>query len=219
MMTRIKPVLLVVALLGLSANAMAVLLQYTSEAAFISALKGPYYFEGFSGLTPESRDPFLDFGPVNGYSYTASAAGDLWITDPTGPTGSTALSTYLPAHTIEIDFTGLAVTAIGGYFYPIDIGEHLSTGAIDLTFSDGSTVSLANANQNTFVGFTSSVALTSLRIDATNGSCTDSADGNCYATVDNLYVGTPEPATLALIGLGAVGIAVRRRRSGARRPS
>ena len=157
---------------------------YTNLADFLAVLNPGYYFDNFAWAgwgVPNA--PSYDFGPVNGYSYTASAVGGIF-----GIPG--AISTNSAGDPMTIVFTGLPVTAVGGDFFCTDFdGIPVSVNTI-VTLADGTSVTLAWPT--VFVGFASTVPITSLIID------TD-ATINAWVTLDNFYVG--ETGVIATEGL------------------
>lgn len=184
---------------------------HTSLGSFLPNIAAGYYFEDFNSLSLFA--PAIAFGPVNGYSFTASGltgVGDYHHG------GESFISTqgYFPgapqSDDLTITFTGAAVTAFG--FNLRENGNDLSqvVGDVTITLSDATVVSLTAATFNDFRGFTSAVAITSFTLHST----TD----DMWPGLDNFYVGAmahpiPLPAAAGLGGLGLLGLpGVRRRR-------
>lgn len=214
MRSKLKPLFIAAALGSACQGAQAALIHYYDLPSFLADIEDGYYLEAFDGLSTGTELPGpLSFGPTNGFGFAASASGDdLFAIDLNG---GKALSTNLDTDTLTITFSGNPVTAIGGFFFPTGGGG--ATQRIALTFSDDSSWSSDAASSTFFVGFTSSIALTSVSITAPNDFCGSSS---CYPTLDDLYVGTaataadaPTPATTALLALGLILIGVRRRPS------
>ncbi len=177
---------------------------YSSLATFLPNLVGPYYLEDFNSLS--NNDLSLDFGPVNGYSFTALAFDGLG--NYSGG-GETFLSTNQPDDTLLVLFTGAPVNVSGFDLRENDITGSPTAGDVHIELTDGTTVDLIGVAFDEFRGFVSAVAIVGFTVD----SYTD----ELYPGIDNLYVGTdgfvvplPSAAGLGLAGLAALG--ARRRR-------
>ena len=192
--------------LGLSVVANATF--YTSEASFKAALYSNYYLEDFNNFSFGSP---LD-GSTNtwaapgafGYGWTASTPTDfLWSNDG-------ALSTNQNQVPLSLTFTGLPVTAFGGLVDDTDISGANQGGTVTLTMSNSDTITV---NDNTFVGWIGTTAVSGLSLTAQNST---SGGGFDWIQLDHAYTGTnlaltPEPASIAVLGLGALGL-IRRRK-------
>jgi hypothetical protein len=180
---------------------------YTDQAGFVGAMGPGYYLEDFSSFTYGSfQGASLNFGPMNGFSYQVASSSDILYSGP----GSMSTNRYTDS--LIITFTGSPVTAVGGIFWPTDFNGNNVVGPVTLTLSNGTVLSLPNADATTFRGFvTDGAALTSITI-ATG------ADGQ-WPTVDHLYVGqaavavVPAPGALGLVvlGVGFLGRRLRRK--------
>jgi|GEM_PF-961185 len=209
--SRLRRAVMLAALTALPSAAQAMLMEYTDQASFLAAIESSYLFDDFDGESGQTST--VTGGPENGYEYSAEAStDDLFFANVTGNADNPALSTFSAGPTIEITFTGAPVTAVGGFFFPTDIGGNVITGTITLDFNGGGSDSLLNPGVSTFSGFTSTVPLAGLSIDTQ--AC---ASTSCYPALDNFYVGAaattsdaPVPATAALLALGVVGIGLRR---------
>jgi hypothetical protein len=146
---------------------------YYSLDAFLDVIQGDYYFDDFSwlGWGTISGDLTYQFGPVNGYSYTASALNGLYSIPG-------AMSTNSAEDPLTLTFDGLPVTAVAGDFYGTDFDGNPMPTVVTVQLDDGTTVGLSYPT--VFVGFTTPVPMVSLTI-----SCGD----GLWPTYDNFYVG------------------------------
>ena len=184
---------------------------YTDQASFLANLQPGYYLETFDSL-PQGMDigPALSFSQ-SGFGYTASVfysnIDGFWNE---GPDNDVWLSTDFEGDPIVFQSTSGFIEAVGGYFFPSDIDGNLAPGTITLTLDDGTSYSVTNPSDTTFVGFIASAPISSLTV---------STDSN-WVTVNDFIVGAstvPEPSTLVLSVTGAalglaVGLANRRAR-------
>ena len=204
----------IVAMLLVAGAASGATVIYTSEAAFTAAIDAGYYLEEFSAYATWApvASP-IHLGPNNGWQYDVSASwGSLWGLS-TGGGGGGAVSTGWLDPDLTIMPTGTQeVKAIGGWFFATDWNGNLVAATIHIALSDGTVEEYtSSASAYDFRGFTSTVPITSLSISVPGNPHTDQIDG-AYPTLDHVYVGTPEPATLALMGLGGAAALLRRRR-------
>ncbi len=88
---------------------------YYNLAEFLAVLEADYYFDDFAWLdwATISNVVSYQFGPVNGYSYTAFAANELFSIPG-------AMSTSAAEDPIILTFDGLPVTAVAGDFFGTD---------------------------------------------------------------------------------------------------
>lgn len=154
---------------------------YTDIDDFLAVLAPGYYFDDFSWATwQDPYAPSYQFGPVNGYSYTASASSYLF-----GIPG--AISTNSATDPITIVFDGDPVTAVGGDFFLTDYDGFPVSGTATVQLDDGTTVYLDYPT--VFAGFTSVTPIVSMTLTPSND----------WMTFDNMYVGalnvTPTEAT------------------------
>lgn len=188
--------------------ASAVTTIYTDESSFLGAIGFDYYLEDFSSFSyGSSQDASLNFGPTNGFSYTVAASSSTLYSGPGN------MSTNNATAALVFTFTGSPVTAVGGFFWPTDMGGNSLVGRIDLTLSDGTVLNLTNTDFDTFSGFvTDGPAFTSIVIASEQGGVSYQ-----WPTADHLYVGqampaaVPAPGALGLVVLGA-GLLRRLRR-------
>jgi hypothetical protein len=157
---------------GVNIKASSDAMVYYSLADFLAVIQPDYFFDDFSwcgwGTVSE---PEYQFGPVNGYSYTAWASGGVFSIPG-------AMSTNSYEDPLVLTFDGLPVTAVGGDFFATDFDGNPMVTLVTVALDDGTVVDLTYPT--TFVGFTSPVPMVSLTI-----SCGDLL----WATYDNFYVG------------------------------
>ena len=187
-----------VALALLSVPSFASTVTYTSSASFLANVAPGAYTENFDGL---------DISPP-----TAFASGGFSF-DISAPTGLYASGDFIGTNQIDealtITFTGAGVTAFGANFFSTNISDAFQAVSVTLTLSDGTVETFTPSSLfDSYRGFTSDIAFTSLVISAPGQSL--------YAGLDNLTVGTvpntvPEPTSLALAGLALAGLLVGRR--------
>lgn len=187
-----------------SANIMAQTTTYTDSASFLANVDAGFYYEDFSGVAGGAGGP-LSFSS-GAWSYDIDTAPGS-VTFPGGLFNDPGIvSTNTAGDPIQIDFTGAAVTAVGGNFFASDINFALIPSDVVVTLSDGTTESF---NGGDFRGFTSTGSIASLTV------VTNDPNVAAWATIDDLYVGTatvPEPSSALLIFTSLVGLLAFRRR-------
>ncbi len=172
---------------------------YTNKGTF-----SQHIGNGFTNtFTNQPSTPASSYAS-GGFSYTISAPGGLY-------SNGDFLGTNNANQNLTINFTGAAVTAIGGNFYATNINDVFQSVAMTILLSDGTSTTFTPNNANTFRGVTTNIAITSLVLSA--------AGANTFAGLDNFFVGVsdavvPEPASIALLGLGLAGVVAMRRRAG-----
>jgi hypothetical protein len=201
----------VLLMVGMAAMTMGDVTVYEDEADFLVAIQGGggYLLEDFDGYTYGSYTEYtLELGPENGYGGIISAEGAamsyLWSCD-----GS--MSTENGTDHLRVDFTGPNDTySTGGWFFPSDYyGYWIPGGAMEITlfFLDPGTEPFEcvfiPASDTDFRGFVATEPMIYMTIEAPD-------DPNvAWPTMDHYYIDSPEPASLLLLGLGA--LLIRRR--------
>jgi hypothetical protein len=199
--------------LGLAAAPALAATVFTDETAFLSNVQAGSYLETFDSLPIGIPLPgplaFSQGGfaynatainPISAFSgfFNASSAGDVW------------LSTFGSETPIVFNFTSGNVSAISGAFFPNDISGAVTPGSIRVALSDGTTQTLTNTTDTSFIGFLADpgTVFTSLTVESGEG-------GAYFPTVNNFRVGTaatPIPTPALLPGLIGMGVAVWRKR-------
>jgi len=160
---------------------------YTTRDAFLAQVSNGYYENGFDSVPADSApSAALQFSdPASGISYTIDSIAhhdELW-------NGAGYISTNWGEDALLITFAGAPVTAVGGNFFAGNsyFNEVLVGNTITITLSDGTVESLTTQSAADFRGFTTSIPIHSIIIDAPDpGHLFD----NSWSTMDNLIVGS-----------------------------
>jgi hypothetical protein len=205
------------ALVASTAPAQAAITVYTTLAAFTAATTAPGT-DTFTGFNITSSTPSPIVRTAGAYGYTGSVSTTTFF--GAGTTANPWLSTNTATDTMTFNtFTGGA-QAIGGNFFGSDISGLFLAGDITLVATDSSgsvTQTIINATTNSFLGFVSTTAVTSLTVTSVQPAATF-----LWPTVDNLVLAkraavvvptVPESSTwlMMITGFGLVGGAMRRR--------
>ena len=150
--------------------------------------------EEFSAYSGFFASPLTgSFAAAPGYSWTATAAGDLFA--------DLGYMSTNGSNTMTFTFNQ-GVQGVGGRFFATDFNFAVQPTFLQVTLSDGSGFIGSINNATTFTGFYSTGALiTSISLSVDSGE---------YATADTLSIVVPAPGAVAL--LGAAGLVGRRRR-------
>lgn len=173
---------------------------YTDEASFLAATQPGVYLEGFTSVVQGPSDA-LDFGPVNGFSFTVDSETPGMLFN-----GGGFISTNNSNEALIVTFTGNDVTAVGGNFWSTDQFFEAFGADVLITLSDGTSHTFFASGPSDFRGFTSDTAITSISIEA------QSDFDAVWSTLDNLRVGAAIPAPSGLAALLAPAALLARRR-------
>jgi hypothetical protein len=187
------------------AAAAPVLTVYTDRAAWEAAVSGTFVEENLNAFNPGVS---YELAPLDVGDFTISVSGDTFpgwhqvgpnntVNDVNGTAQLNAITVLNGRTTLSFDFP---VWAFGAHWAGISDSRVTS---IDV---DGTVLPLPNLNQ-AFYGFTSSAPFSSLFLSLTTGG----PDGFGMDDVVYSRSAIPEPATLALVGLGLAALALRRR--------
>lgn len=206
----------VFAAVSFAGTAQAAITIHTSLASF-NAATSAQGTDTYNNLLPGA--PLAESLNRSAGAYTYTVSDSLSVLYSAGSTGDVWLSNDSNAGTITFNNFSAGVRGIGANFFGSDVNGAFAASPLGLTITatDASgtvTQTIFNATQTTFLGFTSTGALTQLTIRATV------PESSYWATVNNLVLGqaavaqgVPEPATWAMmmVGFGLLGGAMRRR--------
>jgi hypothetical protein len=190
---------------------------YTDSSAFFAAISASNYTETFDSIPGANFVTTPTNFSGNGFSFTATTPnteGNQLYGLNNGGGSDRWLSTFFSEYGLFFTNFSPNVSAIGGNFFATDVdGNYVNTPIrVSILLSDSSTFSTdyTPSGANSFLGvtFNTNVSVSSLVISNLN-------DPPQFPTANNLTMGVvvPEPSTYALLGLAAVGYAIRRRRA------
>lgn len=209
----------VLILAGTSANGAV----FHSNLASFNAAVGPgSYTEAFNTLPEGSLDPTPHTFSSGAFSHSinthpevnpALQGNPLFVAAISG--GDLFLGTGNAGDLIRIDFTSGNISAVGGVFVPLDLGNN-PVGDLLITLSDGTSQAISGPGLTTFSGFTADAPLSWMTIERLNVS------GEVWANMNDFVVGVsvvPEPKFTGAVAAGGLILAVlvARLRSIARR--
>ncbi len=174
---------------------------YNSKTEFEAAIQPGYLFENFNNLAYGLfQEPSLRL-EEQGFIATISASYDILYSGPGN------MSTNYGDAEIVITFSGKAVTAVGGRFFPTDDISNCRDGNMVLTLDNGAPpIELERSSDcmNEFFGLTSDgsgIAEIRIKADRSNPTSTGTLHVDNWPNVDDLYVGRRSedaPSTLTV---------------------
>lgn len=188
---------------GLSVPALAAEV-YQDRTEFLSAVAPGYYLETFdTDLQMMQAGNEVVLGPANGFSYKITSEDILyyWGSDFSSLSSDTMGADH-PFSAVVFDLSSSPVTAFGGTLFLTDLNfSSVVWGSLLVELNDGTSISLYEPFESSFLGFTSDTPITSVTLTPSGGGFLDQEP---YVTFDDVIAGTvlPEPASVLLFVLG-----------------
>lgn len=217
-------VLAVVSCLTIGLSAQAATIQFTDRAIFETSLPTGFSFNNFSTTPDAFSSPVVSVPSSGGtptvdYTITAPASGLGVFPDA----GFKAIGNWANSNSIIVTFTSGNVASAGGDIWLSDVNGNRLAGNVTVDFAGGSSLGQIVV-PSTLTGTFGFAGITTT--DGPISTMTLQAAFPAYLNVSNFSAAAvPEPASIVLLGLGAVGVGVarvarvaRRRRSSASRP-
>ena len=185
-------------------------IAYDTPATFAASLLAGFYDESFDGGGYTTAASFAFTGGTPSLGFSVTAGGNTRVFRDGFTIGNDN-----SRQTLDFTPTTGNVSAFGGNFTVTDATTSFLRASVTVTATDSLGASLsqtytpASETVGSFRGFTTTGFFTSIVVSAT------SATGR-FNAADNVIVGraapVPEPASFAVLGLGAIALLRRRKR-------
>lgn len=150
---------------------------YRDRADFLTQVAAGYFDNPFDDAV-RGESVALNYSQ-GGFAYTVDSTTPDQLFNDTG-----VISTNFAIDSIVVTFTGDPVTAVGGNFWATDASLVPTGTEVVISLSDGTTEAYTSTGPSDFRGFTTTVPITSITIDASDTGST------YWSTMDNLVVGS-----------------------------
>jgi hypothetical protein len=187
-------------------------IDWANAAPDYTAIRNPFPINSNGGVPVTVSEPgSLDFARL---TQPGTWGGNFAPGDPVLYVGNTLTGGSLGP--ITLDFGSQLLSAFGSQIQAIPTGGAF-TAELDIyngatlegTVTEGGNSTSANDNSAIFIGLTSNISFTKVIISVPTGTGTANDFGINQA--DFIPVPVPEPSTIALLTLGALGLLARRR--------
>jgi len=171
--------------IAVPSNARAGITTYTDPASFGAVLAPGSYTENFGSLTPNTGYASTLSFSGSGFGYLIHGDELLTLGLFSGNNSASFIGNSFAGGPVVIDtFTGNTVTAIGLDAFTTNNANNPDGGSVTVTVTDSgggtATETFSSSSLTTFVGFTDTVAITSLEVSAGSAE---------FADLTNLTVG------------------------------